>query len=117
MRKKILPLLSLVSLFGILAMVNFATPLEVGVVGVLVFFTMIFILLFSLMTGIIKIFQRILKDKNKGGGRSENKTYLYATILAFGPIALMIARSVDLFTLALVVVFVSLGCFLVYKRA
>ena len=59
MRNKIVPVLSIISLFGILVMVNFTTPLDAGVLGVLVFFTMIFILLFGVMVELIKIFQKI----------------------------------------------------------
>lgn len=116
MRGRIVLVLSIFSLFGILAMLNYTTPKDAGVLGVLVFFTMIFTVLFGLMSEIVKIFQRILKDK-KGGEISENKTYMYATVLAFGPIILLVTRSISLATLAMTVVFVSLGCFLIHKRA
>ncbi|MBR3319515.1 hypothetical protein IKG06_03340 [Candidatus Saccharibacteria bacterium] len=118
MRGRIIPILSIFSLFGILFMLNYTTPKEAGVLGVLVFFTMIFIALFGLMVELVKIFQRILKDKNgKDKEISENKTYMYATVVAFGPIILLVARSVNLLTIALVAIFVFLGCFLIYKRA
>ena len=116
MRGRIVLVLSIFSLFGILAMLNYTTPKDAGVSGVLVFFTMIFTVLFGLMSEIVKIFQRILKDK-KGGEISENKTYMYATVLAFGPIILLVTRSISLATLAMTVIFVSLGCFLIHKRA
>ena len=116
MRGRIIPILSILSVFGLLAMVNYTTPREAGVLGVLVFFTMIFIALFGLTVEIVKIFQRILKDKN-GGEISENKTYMYATVMAFGPIILLVTRSTSLSTLALTALFVGLGCFLIHKRA
>lgn len=97
-------------------MLNYTAPPEVGVLGVLVFFTMVFMVLFGVMSEIVKIFQRILKDKN-GGEISENKTYMYATVLAFGPIILLVTRSVSLMTVVLAAIFVILGCFLIYKRA
>ena len=118
MRGRIIPVLSIFSLFGILFMLNYTTPKEAGVLGVLVFFTMIFIAIFGLMVGLVKIFQRILKEKNgKGGEISENKTYMYATVVAFGPIILLVTRSVNVLTLLLVGIFVFLGCFLIRKRA
>ena len=118
MRGRIIPILSIISLFGILFMLNYTTPKEAGVLGVLVFFTMIFIAIFGLMVELVKIFQKILKDKNgKGGEISENKTYMYATVVAFGPIILLVTRSVNILTLALVGIFVFLGCFLIRKRA
>ena len=64
MRNKIIPFLSLVALFILLFMVNFTSPIKIGAFGVLVFFTMIFMVLFGLMIQVVKIFQRILKDKN-----------------------------------------------------
>ena len=121
MRNKIVPVLSIISLFGILIMVNFTTPLDAGVLGVLVFFTMIFILLFGVMVELIKIFQKILADKNGRGKKpEENKVFMYATVAAFGPIMLLIIRtfsSVNIFTIMLVAIFVFLGCFLIHKRA
>lgn len=99
-------------------MLNYTTPKDVGVFGVLVFFTMIFMVLFWTFFEIVKIFQRILKDKN-GRGReiSENKTYMYAMVLAFGPIILLVARTTNILTLLMVGIFVFLGCFLIHKRA
>jgi len=97
-------------------MLNYTTPREAGVFGVLVFFTMVFITLFGLMVEVVKIFQRILKEKSRGN-ISENKTYMYAMVLAFGPIIMLVTRSASLTTLALVIVFVFLGCFLIHKRA
>ncbi len=97
-------------------MLNYTTPPEAGVLGVLVFFTMVFMVLFGTMAEVVKIFQRILKDKN-GGEVSENKTYMYATVLAFGPIILLVTRSASAMTLVLMVIFVVLGCFLIHKRA
>ena len=118
MRGRIIPILSIISLFGILFMLNYTNPKEAGVLGVLVFFTMIFIALFGLMVELIKIFQRILRDKNsKVEEISENKTYMYATVVAFGPIIILVTRSINLVTIALVAIFVFLGCFLIHKRA
>ena len=121
MRSKIIPVLSLAALFGILAMVNYMSPKEAGVLGVLVFFTMIFIFMFGVMVELIKVFQKILSDKNGRGGKpDENKTYMYATVAAFGPIMLLMIQafaSVSVFTVSLVIIFVILGCFLVHKRA
>ena len=77
---------------------------------------MVFMVLFGTMAEVVKIFQRILKDKN-GGEVSENKTYMYATVLAFGPIILLVTRSASAMTLVLMVIFVVLGCFLIHKRA
>lgn len=103
-------------------MVNFTTPLKAGVLGVLVFFTMIFILLFGVMVGLIKVFQKILGGKKSSLRRSsasDGRLYMYATVAAFGPIMLLIIRtfsSINIFTVMLVAIFVFLGCFLIHKR-
>lgn len=120
MRSKILLVLSGIALLGILVMLNYTSPKEAGVLGVLVFFTMIFILTFGMMVGLIKVFQRILDNKKNGRGRETNKTYQYATVAAFGPIMLLMIQafsSINAFTVALVLIFEFLGCFLVHKRA
>ena len=121
MRDKIILGLSGVSLFGILAMLNYTSPMKAGVLGVLVFFTMIFMLFFGIMVGLIKVFQKILSDKRSVGGRTaDNKVYMYAVVAAFGPIMLLMVQAfavVNIFTIMLVMLFVFLGCFLVHKRA
>ena len=118
MRGRIIPILSVISLFGALFMLNYTTPKEAGVLGVLVFFTMIFMVLFELMVQVVKIFQKILKDKSsKGREISDNKRYMYALVLAFGPIIMLVSRSTRVTTWLLATVFVIFGCFLIYKRA
>ena len=118
MRGRIIPILSILSLFGMLFMLNYTTPKEAGVLGVLVFFTMIFMVLFGLMIQVVKIFQRIINDKNgKGRELSENKRYMYALVLAFGPIIILVARSTRITTWLLAAVFLFLGCFLIHKIA
>ena len=118
MRGRLILFFSVISLFGALLMLNYTTPREAGVFGVLVFFTMLFMVLFGFMIAIVKIFQRILKDKNgKGRKVSEDKTYMYALVAAFGPIIVLVTRSTSLMTLGLATVFVGLGCFLIHKRA
>ncbi len=117
MRSKIIPFLSLVALFILLFMVNFTSPLDVGVFGVLVFFTMIFILIFGIVFMVVKIFQKILNPKNFV---VNSKTFLYSGIISFGPIILLLVQSfqaMSVWTFLLTGLFVFLGCFLVNKRA
>ncbi len=117
MRNKIIPVLSLVALFILLFMLNFTNPLEVGVFGVLVFFTMIFMMIFGLVFTIVKIFQKILNPKNFV---VSSKTFFYSGIISFGPIILLLMQSfqaMSFLTVGLTGLFVCLGCFLVNKRA
>ena len=117
MRGRIVFLLGFIALFGVLLMLNFSTPTKAGVLGVLVFFTMVFMMIFSLMVGLIKVFQKIQKPKSdKKRAISENKVYMYAAVLAFGPIILMITRSFELHVLILVGMAMFLSFFLIQKR-
>ncbi len=94
-------------------MLNFTTPEGVGPLGVLVFFTTFYILVFGLAFGLVKFCMRIV------GKRSSKKAALYAAVIAFGPIMLMLAQALGTMgplTVTLAVVFVFLGCLLIGKR-
>lgn len=113
MPKRLVPVLSLIAAVILLTLLNFTTPVGVGPLGVLVFFTTFYVLMFGIAIGLVKIFARLT---GKGMGR---KQYLYGAVTAFGPIMLMLAQalgSMSVLTVALTGVFVLLGCFLVSKR-
>lgn len=113
MSKRLIPVLSLLAAVILLVMLNFTSPTGIGPLGVLVFFTTFYVLMFGIAVGIVKIFAALLR---KQMGRKE---YLYGVVIAFGPIMLMLAQSlgsISLLTVALTVLFVLLGCFLVSKR-
>ena len=121
MRDRIIPILSILSVIGIFFMVIFTTPMEVGVLGVLVFFTMIFIVTFGIAYELIKIFQKILNNTNEKKYKAcEERRKMYSAIVAFGPIMLLIARAFSVMNIGIIMsvgIFVFLGCFLVHKRA
>ena len=106
-------------------MLNYTSPHSAGVLGVLVFFTMIFMILFGVMTEIVKVFQRILRDKKRVGEtvrfNGNNRTYAYSAILSFGPIILLVLlRSHGVIEVPMwigVATVMILGCFWVYKKA
>lgn len=113
MPKRLIPVLSLLAAVILLVMLNFTTPTGIGPLGVLVFFTTFYVLMFGLAVGVVKIFVKLL------GKQMGRKDYLYGVVIAFGPIMLMLAQSlgsISLLTVALTVLFVLLGCFLVSKR-
>lgn len=113
MPKHIVPVMSLLAAVILLLMLNFTTPAGVGPLGVLVFFTTFYVLVFGIAVGIVRIFTKLL------GKKMGRKEYLYGVVIAFGPIILMLAQSIgsiSLLTIALTVLFVLLGCFLVGKR-
>ena len=113
MPKHIVPVMSLLAAVILLVMLNFTTPAGIGPLGVLVFFTTFYVLMFGIAVGIVRIFAKLL------GKKMGQKEYLYGVVIAFGPIILMLAQSIgsiSIFTVALTVLFVLLGCFLVGKR-
>lgn len=113
MPKHLIPVLSLIAAVILLVMLNFTTPAGIGPLGVLVFFTAVYVLVLGIAVALVKIF---LKITGKKIGR---KSYLYGAVIAFGPIMLLLAQSLGSMsplTVGLVAAFVFLGCFLVNKR-
>ena len=96
-------------------MLNLLSPTEIGPLGVLLFFTTVYVTAFGIITLLYQAFRKIAFKKDN----FRNKDYLYSAVLAFGPIMLLMARSfgaINLWTTGLIVVFLFLAEFLVYKR-
>lgn len=99
----------------LLLMLLFTSPTEIGPVGVLLFFTTVYIVSFGLVTKVMQVFLRLAYKKRE----FRNKDYLYAAVLAFGPIMFLMARSfgaINLWTTLLICLFIALAEFLVAKR-
>ena len=114
MPKHLVPVLSFGAAVVILLMLNFTTPAEIGPFGVLVFFTMVYVLMLGLGILLVKFFVKLLRRTMR------RKDYLYGAVVAFAPIMLMLVQSVgtvSVLTVVLVMMFTGLGCFLVSKRA
>ncbi len=116
MRSHIFSALGVIALVILLVMLNYTTPTMVGPFGVLVFFTTVYTLFFSIILGLWRIFRRILAKK----GPLKRKDYMCVGVVAFAPIMLLLMQafgSINIFTAIGVGFFVFLGCFLVIKRA
>lgn len=112
---RIIGTISIIGLAAILIMLNFTSPTEIGPFGVLLFFTTLYITLFSIFALTLQIFYRLAYKRET----FRNKDYLYAAVMAFGPIMLLMARSfgaINLWTISLIIIFIFLGEFLVAKR-
>ena len=108
--------ISITGLAALILMLNITSPTEIGPFGVLLFFTTIYVTFVGIFTLLLQVFLRTAFKKNT----LSSKDYLYAAVLAFGPIMLMMARSfgaINLWTVTLIVLFLSLAEFLVKKRA
>lgn len=108
----------ILGVIALVLMLTLTSPTEIGPLGVLVFFTTLYITIFSLFSVILGTFFRLAYKK--GSRTMLRKDYLSAAVLAFGPIMVMIARSfgaVNLWTLSLITLFLLLAEFLVRKKA
>lgn len=113
MSKRLVLIMCLLALIVILLMLNFTTPSEVGPLGVLVFFTMVYIVMFGVFQTIVRIFVRLL-DRKMGV-----REYLYGAILAMAPIVMLLIKSLgylNILTISATVIALFLACFLVKKR-
>lgn len=107
--------ISIIGLVALIIMLNVTSPTEIGPFGVLLFFTTIYVVCFGVMTLIWQAFRKTAMKQNVLRG----KDYLYTAVMAFGPIMLLMARSfgaISVWTISLIVVFLILAEFLVYKR-
>ncbi len=107
--------LGIIGLAALIMMLNLSSPTEIGPFGVLLFFTTLYAVFFSLFSIIMEIFYRLSAKRMVMRG----KDYLYAAVMAFGPIMIMMARSFGVITpitIGLIFLFLFLAEFLVKKR-
>ncbi len=107
---------SIVGLAALFAMLIFTSPTDIGPLGVLLFFTTVYVVVFCICSALLQTFKK-MAFKNS---HPKNKDYLYSAILAFGPIMLLMARSfgvISIWTIFLIALFVCLAEFLAYKKA
>ena len=113
---RVIYIMGILGLAALIIILNFTSPTKIGPSGVLLFFTTLYITIFSVIILFVQLFNRFAFKRNT----LRRKDYLYSTILAFGPIMLLIARSfsaISLWTIALIISFLCLALFLVAKRA
>lgn len=111
---RVLKFLGIVSVVILVVILNFTTPSSVGPLGVLVFFTTLFVLFFCVAVGGARIVYRMMGKK--GWGR---KDFLYCATWAFAPLLLLIAQSfgdVNAAVAGLIVAVEGLMSFLIYKK-
>ena len=114
MFNRLISFASLIAVVIILAMINLTTPTEVGPLGVLVFFIMVYLVVLGVVNLLVIFFRRMMGHKERT--RKEN---YFAAMIAFGPVMLLLTQSfgvLNLATIAMTVMFVVLGCFVISKR-
>jgi len=114
-------LMSLLALIFLVTVVNLTTPSEIGPLGVLVFFTLVYLTCLGVMVILSKGFLMLMQKTQGNGTRvSLGKGYYYGSVLAFVPMILIFMRSfgeLNLLEVALAVIFAVVGCFYISKRA
>lgn len=106
---------SIISLAVLLLMLNLTSPAEIGPFGVLLFFTTVFVFIYSVVGLLMALFYRLIGRK-KGMTR---KDYMYTAIISFAPIMLLMARSfgvLNILTISAILIALFLVGFLVYKK-
>lgn len=112
---RLIILISIIGLAALFIMLNFTSPTEIGPFGVLLFFTTLYATLFGIISLVLWTFYRLAFKKEV----FRSKDYLYAAVMAFGPIMTLMARSfgaINLWTISLILIFLILAEFLVAKR-
>ena len=105
----------IIGLAALILILNLTSPTEVGPLGVLLFFTTLYMATFGIVTVATQIFIRLSTKRVI----LRNKDYLYSAVLSFGPTMFLMARSfgaITPWTISLIVIFLFLAEFLVYKR-
>lgn len=111
---RIIYIISIVGLAALILMLNLTSPTDIGPLGVLLFFTTVYITFIGVFTLLLQAFYRTAFNRKE----MRSKDYLYAAILAFAPIMLLMAWSfgaINLWTVSLIAIFITLSEFLVYK--
>ena len=113
--KRFVSVLSMIGLAALILIMNLTSPTEIGPFGVLLFFLMVYVVFFGIVTFLMKTFYQIGLKREV----FRRKDYLYAAIGAFGPIIFLMLFSfgvVNGWTIGLVAVMIFLTEFLVYKK-
>ena len=107
--------ISIIGLAALIVMLTLVSPTEIGPLGVLLFFTTIYVVTFGVNTLLLQTFVYFAFKRSV----LRNKDYLYSAVLSFAPIMLLMARSfgaISLWTVGLIILFIFLAEFLVAKR-
>lgn len=112
---RIIATVLIAGIVAIILMLCLTSPNEIGPFGVLLFFTLLYVVVFCTATFFMKIFYSLaLKRTNFRG-----KDYLYSAVVSFGPVMVLMARSfgaITPWTLSLIGLFILLSEFLVCKK-
>ncbi len=114
---KLLLIASVVAFFFLLTMMFLTSPGGVGASGVLVFFTLVYVLCLGLAVFGCRLFFILKARLNKAtAGNIKKKSYYYGPIIALAPLFLLIGQSFGgllIYEVVAIVALEILFCFLV----
>lgn len=116
MIKRMILMASLVSVVVMLVLLNFTTPLKIGPLGVLLFFTMFYVLSFGLTVGAMWVFWRLMDRERE----LSTKNYLMAAVIGLLPMMTLLIGSqgaLNYWTMGLLGFFTILAGLLIYRRS
>ena len=111
---RIIYIVGIVGLATLILMLTITSPTGIGPLGVLLFFTTLYLVFFCVISLLLQAFVRLAFKRKM----LKKKDYLYSAVMSFGPIMLLMARSFGVitpWTISLVVIFLFLAEFLVAK--
>jgi len=111
--------MSLFAVIFLMIIINLTTPSDIGPLGVLVFFTLIYLVCLGVIVSLCRVFFTIKSRLKKETKASHRKSYYYGSVLAFVPMIFVFMRSfgrMNLLEIALVMLFAVVGCFYISKR-
>ena len=101
-------------------MMFFVSPSEIGPLGILTFFAMLYFVFVGLAVfGCRLFFSLRAKIDKKKGGNIKKKSYYYGLVIALAPILVLVGRSfgnTSVLEIALVLVVEAMLCFLVSRN-
>lgn len=106
---------------GIIAAMNFVSPLSAGPAGILFIFTLIYLWCLSVLFGLLYAGSRLLQRSRWGGVKAfeARKAYYAASVLACFPVLLLAIGSIgqiDFISVGLATLFVGLATFYTMRR-
>lgn len=126
MIKTIIAVVSTVSILFLVILLNVTTPVSAGPLGILVIFIFAYLSLLGIITfssyAVSKVTARLSRafiPRKPIGVLSFRQSYYYSTVIALGPIMLVglqSVRTVDIYEIILIIVFLVIGCLYVSRR-
>lgn len=120
MLSKILIIASVISAVFLVVLMTFTTPSGVGPIGVLVFFTLCYIMCLGVTASACNVFFHLKEQiSDKHQANIIKKSYYYGAVLAFAPVIIIAIRSfggIGPLEIGLVCLAMLVACFLVSKR-